>query len=51
MIELVSAGFGNYPTERWRYSVGERYWAAVTCVTPVRYCLVNLPYRHLKSLA
>ncbi len=34
---MTGAGFVNYPTEWWHYSVGERYWAAVTDTTVACY--------------
>jgi len=34
---MIDAGFVNYPTEWWHYSVGERYWAAVTHATEAYY--------------
>jgi D-alanyl-D-alanine dipeptidase len=46
---MTGAGFVNYPTEWWHYSVGERYWAAVTGVTTARYGPVDPPYLDLKS--
>ena len=46
---MVGAGFVNYPTEWWHYSVGERYWAAVTGATNAYYGPVDPPYADLKS--
>jgi D-alanyl-D-alanine dipeptidase len=46
---MVGAGFVNYPTEWWHYSVGERYWAAVTGATAASYGPANPPYVGLKS--
>jgi D-alanyl-D-alanine dipeptidase len=46
---MTGAGFVNYPTEWWHYSVGERYWSAVTGVTTARYGPVDPPYLDLKS--
>lgn len=48
---MRTAGFVNYPTEWWHYSVGERYWAAVTGATSAHYGPADRPYVDLKSRA
>jgi D-alanyl-D-alanine dipeptidase len=49
LTAMTDAGFVNYPTEWWHYSVGERYWAAVTGATKAHYGPVDNPYVDLKS--
>ncbi|MBO0874952.1 MAG: M15 family metallopeptidase [Pseudonocardia sp.] len=34
---LAGAGFANYPTEWWHWSLGDRYWCLVTNGTAARY--------------
>lgn len=46
---MLGAGFVNYPTEWWHYSVGERYWAAVMGATAANYGPADPPYADLKS--
>ncbi|WP_084211331.1 M15 family metallopeptidase [Pseudonocardia acaciae] len=34
---LTTAGFANYPTEWWHWSLGDRYWCLMTNGTAARY--------------
>jgi len=38
---MSAAGFVNYPTEWWHWSIGERYWAFVTGTELARYGAVS----------
>ena len=43
VASMVGAGFVNYPPEWWHYSLGERYWAAVTGATHACYGSLDRP--------
>jgi zinc D-Ala-D-Ala dipeptidase len=40
---MIPVGFVNYPPEWWHYSLGERYWAAVTGAAPACYGPLDWP--------